>query len=172
MIFTNKGDKFFYLDILLHLFFSFSLITVLFIIKFRKIKQEELDKKVRKVLNTNIMNELSDVTNVDVKNLEILKKIYTHEDKYDKVLNDDIKKSAYGQVIIFGFVVILTIFYLENKKGLLNLLLDKIFTFIILGSVLYIYSEYIRERYVEITEKTIYEEIRRMNRTLKISTTY
>ena len=172
MIFTDYKDKIFYFDILIHLLFSFTLATIIFIVKFRKKKQEELDKKVRKVLNTNIMNEISTPTTTDIENLKILNNIYTNRDKFDKVTNNDIKKASYNQIIIFGFVVIVSSFLLDNRTQFLNLLVDKIITFFIFGCVIYLYSIHFKEKYTEIKEKEIYDMLKKSNKKLRSTTTY
>ncbi len=172
MIFTEQGDKLFFLDILLHLLFSYTILMMIFIIKFRRTKQKELESKIDDVLKTNVIDEVTSPDATDITNLKILDSIYTNRDNFDKVTNNDIKKSSYNQVLIFTLAIFVVVFYLEDKSNLLSLLIDKIITFVILGSTIYLYCTYFRQKYSEIKEKKIYDILRDANSDLKSSTTY
>lgn len=172
MIFTLYNDKLFFLDILLHLLFSFIILMILFIVRYRKIRQQELVKKVKSVLRTNILNEVSDTQGTDVTALKILDSIYLNEDINDKVTNKDIEKASYNQVIIFCIAIFIVIYFLDDKSSLAKLFIDKVITFTILGSTIYLYSYYFREKYSEISEKEIYDMLKEANKNLKSSITY
>lgn len=172
MIFTDYDNKLFFVDLLLHLLFSFTIATLIFLTKFRKPKQDELNEKVQKVLETNVTSELSTPTTTDKTNLDILKIVYTNRDKFDKILVSDIIKSSYTHLLVFSIPIVITIIFLEDKSKLMNLFFDKLVTFIILGSVIYLYCVHFREQYNEIKEKEIYDMIKKSQKSFKSSTTY
>ena len=145
---------------------------ILFIVRYRKVRQQELVKKVKSVLRTNILNEVSDTQGTDETALKILDSIYLNEDINDKVTNKDIEKASYNQVIIFCIAIFVMIYFLDDKSSLANLFIDKVITFTILGSTIYLYSYYFREKYSEISEKEIYDMLKEANKNLKSSITY
>ena len=172
MIFTQYENRLFYIDLLLHLLFSFTIATIIFIIRFRKERKEKIDKKIKKVLNSNIVNEISNPTTLDKSNLDILDSIYVNRDNFDKTLNTDLKKASYNQIIIFVISIFTCIYFIEKKSELINLFLDKIITFVILGSTIYLYSLHFKSKYSEVTEKFIYDVFKKSNDELTNSTTY
>lgn len=172
MIFTLYKDKLFFLDILLHLLFSFIVLMVLFIVRFRKVKQQELVKKVKRVLITNVLLEITPASASDQTALKILNSIYLNEDTADKVTKKDIEKASYNQVIVFCMSIFVVIYFLDDKTSIGKLFMDKLITFVILGSTIYLYSYYFREKYSEISEKQIYDMLKKSNDKLKITTTY
>jgi hypothetical protein len=172
MIFTEYGDKLFYIDIFLHLFFTLTLLMILFIVRFRKEKQKKLEDKIAKILNGNIMNELSTPTNTDKTNLNILDKVYENNDEQTATINDDIKKASYNQVIIFCIGLLIAFMIVGFDRKILNLVFDKFVSFMIIGSTLYLYCIYFRERITEIKEEKIYDILKRANKELKNTVTY
>lgn len=173
MIFTEYTDKLFYLDVLLHLLFSFIVLMLVFILRFRKNRQKELVKKVKMVLSrTDILSEISDTSAVDRTTLKILNSIYENQDISDKLTNKDIEKASYNQVIIFCLCLFVIIFFIDDKKSVAKLFLEKTITFGILGSTIYLYSYYFREKYSEISEKQIYDMMKISNTKLQTGTTY
>ena len=173
MIFTVYKDKLFFLDVLLHLLFSFIVLMLVFIIRFRKIRQQDLVKKVKKVLSqSDILDEISDTSALDQTTLKILDSIYENQDTSDKVTNKDIEKASYNQVIIFCLCLFVIIFFIDDKKSVAKLFLEKTITFGVLGSTIYLYSYYFREKYSEISEKQIYDMMKISNTKLKTGTTF
>lgn len=173
MIFTPYNDNLFYIDIMLHLLFSFLMLTIIFITKIRKEKQKELVKKVKSVLKySNVSSEISDPNNDDKTALKILDSIYNNADVFDKVTNKDIEKASYNQIIVFAIALVVVVYFSDEKSRILSLLIEKLIVFSIIGSVIYLYSYYFRERYTEITEQQIYDMLKESNKNLKTTTTY
>jgi len=172
MIFTQYENRMFYIDLLLHLLFTFTIATIIFIIRFRKKRKEEINERIKKVLNSNIVSEISNPTTSDKTNLDILDSIYVNRDNFDKNLNNDIKKASYNQIIVFLISIFICIYFLEKKSELIDLFLDKIITFVILGTTIYLYCLHFKTKYNEVTEKFIYDVFKKSNDELTNSTTY
>lgn len=160
MIFTKLKHNYFFVDILLHSFFSFTIITIIFLVRFRKEKQERLDKEYKEILNSGIFNNISAPTHEDKENLRILNKIYKNRDNFDKSIDDDLRKSAYNQIIIFGFSVLIISLFLDKTK-LFKLLFEKIIIFVILGCSYYLYGSYVEKKYTEFYKEEIYDIIKK-----------
>lgn len=172
MINTQFRDRLFFLDIIFHLLFSFTTIMIIFIVRFNNIKSRNLNKKVTDVLKTNILEELKTPTTEDNTNLKILDSIYRNDDNNNKIKNKSIKKASYNQVIIFGTTVLIIIYFLEDKSNLLSLIFEKSLTFAVLGSTIYLYYIYFKEKYVELKNKEIYHMLNKANKELKPTITY
>lgn len=173
MIFTSYKDKLFYLDLIFHILFTFLVLTLLFIIRFRKTKQQDITSKFKSVLNdTNILSPISNPTATDKENLKILDNIYKNRDNNDKVENKDIIKASYNQIIVLTIPVVIFVYFLVDKNSAVKLFIDKIITFSTLGCVLYLYSYYVRERYTEISKSEIFDIMNDANNDLTVTVTY
>lgn len=172
MINTQFRDRLFFLDILFHLLFSFTTIMTIFIVRFNKIKSNKLNNSIKNVLKTNILDELATPDAEDKTNLKILDSIYRNDDNNNKIKNKSIKKASYNQVIIFGVAVLIIIYFLEDKSNLLSLIFDKSLIFAVLGSTIYLYYIYFKEKYVEVKNKEIYDMINKANKNLTFNVNY
>lgn len=172
MIFTDSNSKIFYLDIILHIFFSYSLLTIIFIKLFRKKKDKILYEKINYILNNGVLNGITGPVNNDLDNINALDKIYYNQDTLDKVTNNDVIKFSYGQLVLFSIILVISLYYFDDRMSVLKLLLDKFITFVILGCTLYIFCIYVREKYTEIYYETIYNVIEKSMDDLKPNTDY
>ena len=173
MIFTAYKDKLFFIDILFHMLFSFTVLVILYITRLRKIRNQEFVKKVKEVLKeSDVFLEISPTKEEDKLALKILDNIYENQKYSDSVKNNDLKKASYNQIIIFASALFVVIFFVEDKKSIIKLFLEKLITFGILGSTLFLYNYYFKGKYSDISRKYIYDSLKESNKKLTTSTNY
>ena len=171
MIFSDYKDKLFFIDIFLHLEFSFIIFSILFHLTFREREKERIDKLIKNVLKTNIFDGLSNNTNTDIENLKILKEVYNNQDNVDKSLYY-LKKTSWSTIILISFLVVIVLLHVRNEPNIYTLVFDKILTFASIAFALVLQEKFINSHYQEIFEKDIYDMINKNIKELKSTTNY
>lgn len=158
MIFSGTGKEKFFIDVLVHSFFSYVILLILFFVINNDLNDQELLDTLRQSFDSNIMDGFTTPTDNAQTYLDELDSIYRERDKIDTELNDEIVKATFMQLIIFLFCFILIMIIInKNYSYYKHFLLDKLITFTIFASVIYIINEYVKSKYATFFAEDAYD---------------
>ena len=158
MIFTKYGDDIFFIDLLLHIEYSFIIFALIFVIMFRKTEEDRLKDTLSEVLKTNIFDGLSNSTVTDKTNLENLKKVYNNHDKADNSMYY-LKKYGWTSAILVGAIILLVLLHIKIHTDILSFIFNKTLLFIGIFCGIYLQEKLVKENYKEFFEKDLYDMI-------------
>lgn len=169
MIITDLKDKLFFIDLFLHLEFSFIVITIIYHIITLDEKHKKIEETVDKVLKTNIFDNLTTGTTEDEENLKILKRVYSNFDKVES-FETEIKRNTYLTIILIVFLVIFPILYLRTQINIYTFLLDKLTIFTVIACGLLLFEKLVKTEYKDVMEEDVYNIIKERRKKLKSGT--
>ena len=148
MIFSGTGKEKFFIDVLVHSFFSYVILLILFFIINNEADELELLNTLKKSFDSNILEGFTEHNIADEGLIEDVAYAYSTRDSVDADLNNEIVKATFMQLIIFLFCFILIMIIInKNYSYYKHFLLDKLITFTIFASVIYIMNKYVQSKY-------------------------
>ncbi len=167
MIFSGSGREAFFIDILIHSFFSYIILLIVFFIINSSILETDLEDTVIDAFDSDLLDGYTDLKPPGINGLAIVYQIYTDRDKTDDELNREIEKATFMQLVVFTWCFILIMIIInKNFSYYKHFFADKVITFTIFTCSIYLINYYIDSEYTNFYIIEAYEILKKRLRNL------